>query len=101
MGATITVIAATTAAVATARPLDARGYDRVVISASGLAAAEEVDVQLGGGSAYAPFTMPDGTTSAKLTATNASIELPGALFGILKDATGGSVSVQATLIGCG
>ena len=101
MGATITLINPTTAAVATHVQLDARAYDRVVLSAHGLAGGEEVDVLIGGGAAWAPFTMPDGTTSAKLTATNASIELPGALYGILKDSTVGSVGVQATLIGCG
>lgn len=101
MGATVTIINPTTAAVATKQALDARHYDRVILSAPGLAGAEEVDVVVGGGAAWAPFTMPDGTTSAKLTATNASIELPGGYYGITKDATAGGVGVEATLIGEG
>lgn len=95
---TVTVINPTTAAVAAVTPLDARGYDRVLISAYGLAAAEEVDIRLGGGVGWAPFTMQDGTTSAKLTAANAAIELPAALYGITKDATAAAVGVNATLI---
>lgn len=101
MGATITLINPTTAAVVTEVPVDARAYDRILIAAPGLATTEEVDIKIGGGAAYAPFTMPDGTTSAKLTATNASLELPGAMYGILKDATAGSVGVNVTLIGAG
>lgn len=101
MGATTTVINPTTSAVATVQWIDARAYDRIVLAAPGLATTEEVDIVLGGGSVAAAFTMPDGTTSAKLTATNASVELPGAMYGITKDATAGSVGVNATLIGCG
>lgn len=101
MGATTTVINPTTSAVATTQWLDARAYDRVIIAAPGLAGGEEVDLVLGGGAAPAAFTMPDGVTSAKLTATNASLELPGAMYGITKDATAGAVGVTATLIGCG
>lgn len=95
---TITIIAATTGAVATKRPIDARGYDRILLTAHGLAGAEEVDIVKGGGADWAPFTMPDGTTPAKLTATNASIELPAALYGVTKDATAGATSVTADLI---
>ena len=101
MGATTTIINPTTSAVATVQWIDARAYDRVVLSAPGLATTEEVDVVLGGGSVAAAFTRPDGTTSAKMTATNASIELPGGMYGITKDATAASVGVYATLIGAG
>lgn len=101
MGATTTIINPTTAAVATVQWIDARAYDLVVLSAPGLATTEEADVVLGGGSVAAAFTMPDGTTSAKMTATNASIELPGGMYGITKDATAASVGVYATLIGEG
>ena len=101
MGATTTIINPTTAAVATVQWIDARTYDRVVIAAPGLATTEEVDLVLGGGAVPAAFTMPDGTTPGKLTAANASLELPGAMYGITKDATAASVGVDATLIGCG
>lgn len=101
MGATTTVINATTSAVTTKATLDARAYDRVLLSAPGLAGAEEVDIFLGGGKDWATFTLPDGTTPAKLTATNMSLEVPGGYFGIVKDATVASVPVEATLIGKG
>lgn len=95
---TTTVIAKTTSAVASQVPIDARGYDRVILTAPGLAGAEEVIVYKGGGEAWGTFTMPDGTTQAKLTATNQSIELPGAMYGVTKTATAGSVQVTADLI---
>lgn len=101
MGATVTIINPTTAAVATKQAIDARAYDRIIISAPGLATTEEVDIVIGGGAAWGTFAMPDGTTSAKLTATNQSIELPGAYYGVTKDATAGSVGVEAKLIGRG
>lgn len=101
MGATVTVINPTTAAVSTVQWIDARAYDRVIISAPGLAGSEAVDIVRGGGAAAATFTMPDGTTPAGLTATNQSIELPGGRYGITKDATAGSVGVDVDLIGAG
>ena len=99
MGATTTVIASTTAAVATVQAVDARAYDRIILSAPGLATTEEVLILLGGGASYATMTMPDGTTAAKLTAANASLELPAAMYGVTKSATVASVAVMATLIG--
>jgi hypothetical protein len=101
MGATVTVINSTTAAVTTKQRVDARAYDRITIEAVGLAGAEEVDILKGGGKDWVPFTMPDGTTPAKLTATNASIELPGGYYGIIKDATVAAVEVNVSLIGNG
>lgn len=101
MGATTTIINPTTTAVSTVQWIDARGYDRVVLSAPGLAGAEEVDIVLGGGAVAAAFTMPDGTTPAALTAAGASLELPGGMYGVTKDATAASVGVNATLIGKG
>lgn len=101
MGATVTVINPTTSAVSAKQVIDARTCDRVLISAPGLAGSEEVDLFHGGGAAWATFTLPDGATPAKLTATNQSLELPGGYYGITKDATAGSVGVDVTLIGAG
>ena len=95
---TTTIIAKTTSAVATKVPVDARGYDRVIISAPGLAGAEEVLVYKGGGEDWATFAMPDGTTQAKLTAANQSIELPAAMYGVTKAATAAAVAVTVDLI---
>lgn len=100
MGATVTLIKPTTAAVSDKQPLDARAQDRVVISAAGLATTETVQIFIGGGATWGVHSL-DGTNPTKLTATRQSIELPGDIYGIVKDATAGAVGVTATLIGEG
>ncbi len=100
MGATVTIIKPTTAAVSDKQPLDARAHDRVVISAAGLATTETAQVFLGGGADWAVLSL-DGTNPVKLTATRQSIELPGGLYGIVKDATAAAVGINATLLGEG
>lgn len=100
MGATVTVIKPTTAAVSDKQPLDARAHERVVIAAPGLATTETAQIYLGGGADWAALSL-DGTNPVKLTATKQSIELPGGLYGIVKDATAAAVGVNATVIGWG
>lgn len=97
MAATITVINPTTNAVATKQPIDARAYETIIVAAPGLAGAEEVGITLGGGADWAIVTLPDGS-AAKLTATQQSLELPAAMYGITKTATAAAVGVQVTLI---
>lgn len=93
MGATVTIINATTAAVADKQTIDARWYESVVFAAPGLAGAEEVDIYIGGGAAWG--------VAGKLTASAQTLTLPGAMYGIAKDATVASVPVEATLLGEG
>lgn len=96
---TVTLINPTTDAVTAHAPIDARGnYDTVTLHATGLAAAEEVDIFIGGGPDWVTAVAPGGTAAAKLTAALPMITLPAALYGVTKDATAAAAGVYATLI---
>ena len=81
---TITVINETTGAAN--GNFDAAAYAGVTFFATGLAAAEEVDIMLGGGAVLVPAC--DAAGPIKLTATSPSRHLPGGPAYVLqKDAT--------------
>lgn len=90
MGATITVINPTTAAVSTKQTIDARLHERITIAAPGLAGSEEVAIFMGGGNVWA--------VGPKLTAATQTVELPTGLYGVTKTATVAAVSVEGTLL---
>ena len=81
----------------TTNSFDTNPFLTVVVSAPGLAGAEEVDIYVKSAGGYALF----GSVSAvfKLTATIQSIELPaGPTYAFVKDATVGAVGVY---LNCG
>lgn len=74
---------------------DASAYHSVVLFATNLAGAEEVDVMIGGGNAEVIATDSAGA-ALKLTATVPSAVVPGGpLYVLRKDATAGLSGVYA------
>ena len=99
--AAVDLIAATTDAVTTKRAFHTSNYERVQITAFGLAGAEEVDIFFGGGADWEVLADLTGTP-LKLTNTINSIEVAaGPLYAVTKDATVGAASVQINLTGAG
>lgn len=91
----ITLIKAQTAS-ASRQPLRTDDYHSVVLHAAGLAGAEEVDIEIGGGATPVVYTV-DGAP-VKLTASQPNAELPvGPIYLISKDATAGAVAVIASV----
>lgn len=98
LGKTYSIITPRTEAVSQHADLATKYYEKVVVAADGLAEAEEVDIFVKTNGKYVPFTMPDGETPAKLTATNAAIELAGGpVYGFLKDSTEAAVGVAVIM----
>lgn len=91
---TTTLIAATTAAVATQRVYSA-GPGEVTFTATGLAGAETFTPFSGGGAAWTQLF--DSTGAAiTLTATEPQITLPGGVvYGWTKSTTAGAASLEA------
>lgn len=97
--ATVTLIKPVTAAVVSHVKFSTDSYQDVILSASGLATTEEVDIFIAAGSGWVLAVDKQGAV-AKLTATKPSIELPaGPIYGILKDATASAAGVSVTLNG--
>lgn len=91
-----TIISPRTAAVSTQADLSTKYYENVVVAASALAGAEEVDIYIKVNGVYVIYA--SGGTPIKLTATQPSATLPGGpIYGFLKDATAGSCGVFALL----
>jgi hypothetical protein len=97
---TMTLVNATTAAAGSPSapiPFNTDNYESIGLSASGLAAAEEVDVYVSANEAWVLATAPNGTV-VKLTATAPHAQLtPGPRYGVAKDATAGACSVNLHL----
>lgn len=94
----LTVIAATTDAVSTKAAFETNGYDRVIVTASTLAGAEEADLFIDANGTW--VAVPDSalTGTAKLTATITTLELAaGPRYAVTKDATVGSCAVSVVL----
>lgn len=94
---TTTVIAATQAAIADkSRRYHATGTGEVTFMAVGLAGAEEIDIFVGGGSAWVVATDSAGA-AIKLTATEPQATLPagGIIYALDKDATVANTEVLA------
>ena len=97
--ATVTLINAQTAAVTAPAyaKFSTNSYSEVLLSATGLAGAEEVDVFIASGDDWVLAVDKQGAV-AKLTVSKPSIELvPGPIYGVLKDATVAPSSVSVTL----
>ena len=93
--AQMTVIAATTAAVVAQVPVQSDKHAYIVISASNLAGAEEVDLYVNSGGSWVVVADPATGSAVKLTASIPEQTLRGGpLYGVLKDATAGSCSVN-------
>lgn len=89
----ITLIAATTAAVATQVPFDSASYEEVIVAAQGLAAAEECDLYISVNGAWVPYA--ENGAVVTLTATVPMRRLPGGpMYGVAKDATAGAAAVD-------
>lgn len=95
--ANVTVITPRTAAVVTQVDFPSDWYEQVVVVATGLAGAEEVDIYIKIGSTYV-VAYDQAGAAYKLTATRTSIPLPGGpIYGFLKDATAGAAGVFMAL----
>lgn len=93
--AQVTVIAATTSAVVTQVPVQSDKFPHITLSASNLAGAEEVDIYVRSDTAWVVVADPATGNAVKLTATIPAVSLRGGpLYGVLKDATAGSCSVN-------
>lgn len=91
------IIAATTAAVATQRELNADKYSGIYLVANGLAAAEEIDIFIHTSNGWQTYRNAAGAAQV-LTATITQMTLPGYLrYGFLKDATGAATTLDAYL----
>lgn len=90
---TVTILNPTTSA--SSGTFDAAAYAGIVIFATGLAGAEEIDVLIGGGNTTVVATKADGT-ALTLTADSPSAFLEGGpLYVLNKDATAGVAGVYA------
>lgn len=94
----VEVISARTAAVAnTAAKLVTNKYDTVMVSATLLAGAEEIDIYTISGGQY--LVVPDAAGDpAKLTASAPTMALQGGqMYAFAKDATAGACALNAVL----
>lgn len=89
-----TVIPPTTGSVVTQVVVPSDKFPYIVLSASNLAGAEEVDIYLRSGSAWVVVADPSTGNAVKLTASIPTQTLRGGPeYGVLKDATAGACGV--------
>jgi hypothetical protein len=96
--AQLTIIAPTTAAVTAKQAFETNGYDRVFVSWSLGAGAEEADLFMDVGGSWVAVPDVAMTGTAKLTATITGLELAaGPRYAVVKDATAGACGIYVTL----